>query len=96
MKFNDYHKYLRDRFLVDIQTSKYDVRIDRKSIFGNPFKIGKDGTREEVINKYYEYILKREDLLQEVKKLRNKILGCWCYPKYCHGDILIRIIYNVR
>ena len=34
----------------------YDVYIGRGSKWGNPFVIGKDGTREEVINKYEEYL----------------------------------------
>ena len=91
MRFNSNHKFLRDRFLVNLKHSTCDVRIDRKSIFGNPFK---NGTREEVIEKYYQYVLERNELIEEIKKLRGKRLGCWCYPLYCHGDILIKIIYG--
>ena len=42
--------------------------IGRPGIFGNPFIIGRDGTREEVINKHYNWIL-----LPEQKRLRQFI-----------------------
>jgi hypothetical protein len=25
------------------------------------------------------------------RELRHKILGCWCHPKACHGDVLAEI-----
>lgn len=66
------------------------------SIFYNPYKINKDGDRNEVIEKYKIYIINRlkneNDLLKELLKLKNKNLGCWCYPERCHGDILKEII----
>jgi hypothetical protein len=30
-----------------------------------------------------------------LKKLKNKVLGCWCYPEKCHGDILIKILEEI-
>lgn len=70
----------------------YDVYIGRPSKWGNPFKIGKDGTREEVVQKYEAWLLGQPELVQEAKReLRGKILGCWCHPLKCHGDILARI-----
>src|SRR5258708_340072 len=68
------------------------VYIGRPSRWGNPFAIGKDGTREEVMAKY-ELLLKRSPhLIKEIKReLRGKDLLCWCSPLPCHGDILLRI-----
>ena len=68
----------------------------RDSIFANPFKVGKDGTREQVIQKYKEYIIKKtmnnEIKFEEWLNLRGKTLGCWCKPEPCHGDVLVEII----
>jgi hypothetical protein len=66
------------------------------SPFCNPFKVGRDGNREEVISKYKSYILKKlnqnSDLREELKNMRGKNLGCWCHPEKCHGDILLEIL----
>lgn len=70
----------------------YDVYIGRPSIFGNPFKIGIDGNRQEVILKYKKWLYNNPKLLKEIDKLKGKILGCHCKPKKCHGDVLCDII----
>lgn len=70
----------------------FDVYIGRGSKWGNPFVIGKDGTREEVIEKYREWILTRADLLNSLHELRGKTLGCSCKPKPCHGDVLAELV----
>jgi hypothetical protein len=78
--------------VVHCKREKYDVYIGRPSKWGNPFTIGNDGTREEVIKKYREYILSKKSLLLCLPELKGKILGCWCSPKPCHGDVLIELI----
>jgi hypothetical protein len=70
------------------------VYIGRPSIWGNPFKIGKDGTREEVIDQYRNYILLAIgiDMREKIKReLKGKVLVCWCKPEACHGDVLVEI-----
>ena len=69
-----------------------DVRIDRMTKWGNPFKMGIDGTREEVIEMYKDYIQDNLFLIEELKKLRPKRLLCWCAPKACHGDVLVEML----
>ncbi len=68
----------------------------KSSDFCNPFKIGKDGTREDVILKYETYIRdklkKDEDLVRDLKEMNGKRLGCWCKPEGCHGDVLVKLI----
>ena len=78
--------------VVNIRNDKYDVYIGRGSKWGNPFKIGRDGDREEVIDKYRKYIINKPELLDRLKELKGKVLGCFCKPKACHGDILIELI----
>ena len=82
----------RRSIVVHYKKSKYDIYIGRPSKWGNPFSISKDGTREEVIKKYKEWILKQPDLLNDLHELKGKILGCWCSPNICHGDVLIELI----
>jgi hypothetical protein len=77
--------------VVHCKKEKYDVYIGRPSKWGNPFEIGKDGTREEVIEKYKKYLLSRPNLLKDISELKGKILGCWCKPLACHGDILAEL-----
>ena len=77
--------------VVHCKKSKFDVYIGRPSKWGNPFTIGRDGTRMEVIAKYKLWIQTQLHLLKALPELRGKVLGCWCSPKACHGDILIAL-----
>lgn len=74
--------------VVNKYASKYDIYIGRGSKWGNPFSIGKDGTREEVINKYEQYLLNTPELMAALSELLGKSLGCFCKPKACHSGIL--------
>lgn len=97
---NEFLKRESDRMLkcktkvVHCKKEKYDVYIGRGSKWGNPFAIGKDGTRLEVIQKYKKYILSNNELIKQLSELEGKILGCWCKPKSCHGDVLVDLINN--
>jgi len=65
------------------------VYIGRPSKWGNPFEVGKDGTREEVLLKYTAYFLGRPDLIEAARtELRGWDLVCFCKPLACHGDLL--------
>ena len=76
------------------------VPIGRGTLWGNPYKIGRDGTREEVIEKYRVYIVKRllieEGLVDELLKLDGEKLGCYCKPELCHGDVLVGLIEEYK
>ena len=80
--------------VVNHQTEKCDVLIYRPSKWGNPFSIGKDGSRGEVIEKYRKYILENKELINDLHELDGKILGCWCKPKPCHGDVIAELVNN--
>ena len=67
------------------------VYVGRGSPFGNPFIIGKDGDRNNVIRKYMQYILNNETLLSCVPCLEGFDLACWCAPLPCHADILLEM-----
>lgn len=69
------------------------VYIGRGSKWGNPYVIGKHGTREEVIKMYREdleaaFAKHPEKFKEHLKELVGKDLVCFCKPKACHGDVL--------
>lgn len=66
------------------------VYIGRPSKWGNPFQIGRDGTRKEVIEKFATYIV-NSPLMNDLYELKNKDLVCFCAPLPCHGDVLLRL-----
>lgn len=71
------------------------VYIGRPSMYGNPFEIGRDGTREEVVETYRDYVENNPELITLIQQnLREKDLVCFCAPKACHGDILLEIANN--
>lgn len=83
------------RHVVHCKRAKHDVYIGRPSKWGNPFEIGKDGDRETVIRKYREWVVTQPHLIAALPELRGKVLGCWCAPQACHGDVLVSLA-NVR
>lgn len=68
------------------------VYIGRPSCYGNPFVMGIDGSRDEVIEKYKEWIVTQPGLIKKIKiELKGKDLVCFCHPHKCHGDIILDI-----
>ena len=82
--------------VVNLRKEKYDVYIGRGSKWGNKFVIGKDGDREEVVRKYKEWLLQNKELLGSLHELKDKVLGCFCKPKACHGDVLVELVNELR
>ena len=80
--------------VVNIKYEPFDIYIGRGSIWGNPFKIGEDGSREEVIEKYEKWM--PSYLLKLLPLLEGQRLGCWCKPKACHGDVLIKLLLKSK
>ena len=58
---------------------------------GNPFRIGIDGDRAAVIAKYERWLRNQHHLLRALDELRGHDLLCFCAPKACHGDLLLRL-----
>ena len=85
--------YIGRRGIVFIRGERYPKK---SSIWANPYKVGKDGKRGEVLKKYREYIRGRLEaspsLQKELLSLKGKNLGCWCSPLPCHGDTLLKMI----
>lgn len=70
------------------------IYVGRPSRWGNRFVIGRDGSREDVIRKYCEWLAEQPDLLSTIAELRGKDLVCWCSPEPCHADILLELANN--
>ena len=61
------------------------------SKWANPFRIGRDGTREQVIAKHKRWLLREPQLLAALEELRGRTLGCHCAPQACHCDTLLEL-----
>ena len=75
--------------------------IDRRSKFGNPFKLEDDGgefTRRQSVEAYItwfeEKIFGDFDYRRSVHELRGETLGCWCVPELCHGHVILYYLDN--
>ena len=67
------------------------IYIGRGTIWGNPWVVGPDGTRDEVCDKFENQLgMEYEDLKESLLTLHGKPLVCSCYPKRCHGETLIK------
>lgn len=62
------------------------VRIDRGTIYGNPFTMPGDGDRDAVCDAYEKhYIKNKPSILKTLPALNGMVLVCHCYPERCHG-----------
>lgn len=86
--------------VVNKYKEEYDVYIGRGSRWGNPYKIGQDGTREEVIELFRNHLwesLKDGSITNaDLLSLDGKRLGCFCKPQACHGDVIVRAVEWVK
>jgi hypothetical protein len=82
--------------VVHCKRERYDVYIGRPGPWGNPFAINAVHTREAAIEQFEEWASESMHpdavwIRQHVHELRGKVLGCWCAPKRCHGDVLLKM-----
>lgn len=86
-------------------TKEYDVYIGRSSrgmdgAFGNPFIVGKDGSRVEVVQKFRDYfldrIVKNKAFRDQVLSLKDRTLACFCVPLECHGNVIAEWLDNIK
>lgn len=70
---------------------RYHAYIGRPSKWGNPYMVGRHGTREQCITLYEQWLREQDELIASLDELRGLVLGCWCAPRACHGDLLVRL-----
>lgn len=87
--------------IVNLNKEPYDIYIGRGSKWGCPYTIIKDrptlakeivNSKEEALSKYKEYVLNSPELMESLDELDGKVLGCFCKPELCHGDVLLELI----
>lgn len=89
--------------VVHFKREPYDIYVGRPSKWGNPFTHIADkktaaqfvvSSRDEAVSAYREWITEGDGkhLLEDLHELKGKVLGCWCAPKACHGDVLLKLI----
>lgn len=86
--------------VVHCRLDAFDVYIGRAhplfpagSPWGNPFKVGVDGSLPQVLERYRSWIREQPELMARLPELRGKRIACWCKTRKhpnapCHGDIL--------
>ena len=97
--------YVGRKGILIINSRRYP---EKDSTWANPYKVDsdnkkKDGTLTEVLYKYWYHLEKmlneNPSLIEELKSLRSKRLGCWCVKQpyidandpntwVCHAQIL--------
>lgn len=74
------------------RNEQFEVRIDRQSRWGNPFKLNSEAEREQCIVQFLDYARAQVKAghwtVEELAALRGKTLGCWCGDIGCHGHVL--------
>jgi hypothetical protein len=96
--------------VVNLNHEDYDVRIDRRGPWGNPFPITAERTREQAIDEHYDWLeqwfrygmevvhghLSNRWQVEHLHLLKGKRLGCHCAPKPCHGTNYIILIQDLK
>jgi len=77
--------------VVHCRKDPFDIYIGRPSKWGNPFPL--TSSRIAVISAYHDWIRDQPELMKAIEdgELAGKVLGCWCRPLPCHGDVLIEL-----
>lgn len=84
---------------VRARAARWDVYVGRgrcpraghEGSWGNPFSVAAHGL--DAMRLYLDHLAKRSSLYHEAirEQLAGKVLGCWCAPRLCHGDVLARL-----
>lgn len=71
-------------------------RVVPGSQWGNPYKVSKNLTSDEVLAKYESYVRRTDFLMNNIHKLEGKTLGCWCRTKKCHAYVLKKLVDELQ
>lgn len=82
--------------VVNLRTEPHDVYIGRPSRWGNPFPLKSSETRGATIERYRQWLWTEIQAgrvtVRELIELDGKVLGCFCKPAPCHGDVLVAAV----
>jgi hypothetical protein len=91
---NPQNEYIGRSGVVFINKERFPKKASQ---WANPFTVKKEG-RDKCLELYEAWVrtkIKKEGT-EDIKQLKNKVLGCWCKPDKCHGDILIKILNEIE
>lgn len=68
---------------------------------GNPFVMRNEADRQQVISQFEAWLrLDAPNARAVVERIRqlpeDAVLGCWCAPRPCHGDVIVKIWKELR
>lgn len=96
-------RYIKDKITFVSNKDRgedFDTYCGRGTLWGNPYAIGIDGDRDEVIRKFKydfdrDYLKGGKEFKEKLKGLRGNVFGCHCKPYACHGDILAQYLNEI-
>lgn len=81
--------------VVHCKKEPYDIYIGRPSKWGNPFRLDDEDARGSTLESYRNWVTSQPHLMEALGELDGKVLGCWCAPRSCHGDVLAELVSQV-
>lgn len=72
------------------------IYVGRPTKWGNPFVVGKHGSRHQVVMKYRAYIRSNKRLMAQLQELAGHDLVCWCAPAECHAHVLVELVEGLE
>ncbi len=77
----------------------FDIYIGRanrflelpESKFCNRFPLKRETDRPRILCLCRDDFLSRSEVIESLHELDDLILGCYCKPKICHGDLLVEL-----
>lgn len=67
--------------------------------WGNPYPLPKGydvyADPDRILPRYEEHVRASPELMAALPELKGKVLACWCAPKPCHGDVLLRMANEI-
>lgn len=82
--------------VVNIRREPCTLLIARPGPWGNPYPLSGEQERISAIRQYHRWIMKQPDLILALPRLEGETLGCYCKPKPCHGDVLVRLFLQYQ
>lgn len=86
--------------VVHCKVEPYTHYIGRPGPLGNPYThlvsrvpgVEVVGSRQEAIEKFEQYARGNARVLRAIEELpKDAVLGCWCKPRACHGEVIIKL-----
>lgn len=93
--------------VVNLKKEPYDVYIGRAGkgqdgYFGNPYRLmgDTDEEREACLRSYtswfYSKLASDPTFKMRIEALKGKVLGCFCKPRTCHGDVIAEYLEGIK